>query len=230
MKKCCFGSRRIVASFAAQGAVFFVASAMAASAMAATIVAQVKDKNGNSVPNAVVYAVPVGTPARAANVGASAQVEQTGFKYEPFVSVVQKGTQMRFPNRDKADHHVKVLSGPQLFEFQIYTKKEPAAVVLDKPGLITLQCLLHNWMNAHIYVVDTPYFTKTTKTGPGLLQELPAGEYDVFVTHPSVLFPGQVSPQMPRRVKLESTGSQTIDVKFDFVPKPEPSRRTPLEY
>jgi plastocyanin len=200
------------------------------SLQAATIATQIKDRNGNGVPNAVVYAVPVGVAIPPVLAGTSAWVEQNQMKYEPFVSVVQKGTQMRFPNRDRADHHVKVLSGPQFFEFQIYNRKEPTPVILDKPGQITLQCLLHNWMNAHIYVVDTPYFVKTTKTGSGVLQELPAGEYDVFVTHPNVLFPGQMSPAMPRRIKLDATSSQVLEVKFDLVPKSEPSRRTPLDY
>jgi plastocyanin len=199
-------------------------------ANAATVVVQVKDRNGNAVPNAVVYATPLGVSVPAVKTGTSAQVEQVQFKYEPFVSVVQKGTQMRFPNKDRADHHVKVLSGPQFFEFQIYTRKEPAPVTLDKPGQITLQCLLHNWMNAHIYVVDTPYFNKTSRSGSAILQDLPGGEYEITVTHPSVLFPGQVTPAMPQKVKLEATTSQVIDVTFNFVPRSEPTRRTPLEY
>jgi plastocyanin len=199
-------------------------------ANAATVVVQVKDRNGNAVPNAVVYATPLGVSVPAVKTGTSAQVEQVQFKYEPFVSVVQKGTQMRFPNKDRADHHVKVLSGPQFFEFQIYTRKEPAPVTLDKPGQITLQCLLHNWMNAHIYVVDTPHFNKTSRSGSAILQDLPGGEYEITVTHPSVLFPGQVTPAMPQKVKLEATTSQVIDVTFNFVPRAEPNRRTPLEY
>jgi plastocyanin len=229
MKEFRVGSRRIVASLFVHVAAL-AALCVASAATAATIVAQVKDRNGNAVPNAVVYALPIGTTAPSVKAGSSAQVEQNGFKYEPFVSVVQKGTQMRFPNKDKADHHVKVLSGPQLFEFQIYTKKEPTPVTLDKAGQITLQCLLHNWMNAHIYVVDTPHFNKTSKTGSAVLQDLPAGEYELHVTHPNVLFPGQVSPAMPSRIKLDASSSQMVDVKFDFVPKSEPSRRTPLEY
>jgi plastocyanin len=229
MQKFRVGSRQIVASFQAMIALV-AASAIASSASAATIVAQVKDKNGNGVSNAVVYAMPIGTTVPGVKAGTSAQVEQSGFKYEPFVSVVQKGTQMRFPNKDRADHHVKVLSGPQFFEFQIYTKKEPTPVTLDKPGQLTLQCLLHNWMNAHIYVVDTPYFGKSSKSGSVVLQDLPAGEYELHVTHPNVLFPGQVSPATPSRIKLDTATSQVVDVKFDFVPKSEPSRRTPMEY
>jgi plastocyanin len=212
----------------AAAAALSVVSSVAVSA--ATIVVQVKDRNGNAVPNAVVYATPVGVAAPAVKAGTSAQVEQVQFKYEPFVSVVQKGTQMRFPNKDRADHHVKVLSGPQFFEFQIYTRKEPAPVVLDKPGQITLQCLLHNWMNAHIYVVDTPYFNKTSRTGSAILQDLPAGEYEVTVTHPGVLFPGHLTPAMPQKMKLEATTSQVLDVTLNFVPRSEPTRRTPLEY
>jgi plastocyanin len=212
----------------AAAAALSVVSSVAVSA--ATIVVQVKDRNGNAVPNAVVYATPIGVTAPAVKAGTSAQVEQVQFKYEPFVSVVQKGTQMRFPNKDRADHHVKVLSGPQFFEFQIYTRKEPTPVVLDKPGQITLQCLLHNWMNAHIYVVDTPYFTKTTRTGSAILQDVPAGEYEVNVTHPGVLFPGHVTPAMPQKLKLEATTSQVLDVTLNFVPRSEPSRRTPLDY
>ncbi|MGL4234019.1 MAG: methylamine utilization protein [Casimicrobium sp.] len=208
-----------------------VGFAIAQPAFSATIVAQVKDKNGNAVSNAVVYAIPIGTTVPSAVQGASAAVEQVQMKYEPFVSVVQKGTQMRFPNKDRADHHVKVLSGPQFFEFQIYSrKKEPTPITLDKPGQLTLQCLLHNWMNAHIYVVDTPYFNKTSKTGSTVLQDLPAGEYELHVTHPNVSFPGQVTPAMPSRIKLESSSSQVVDVKFDFIPKSEPTRRVALDY
>jgi len=100
-------------------------------------------------------------------------------------------------------------------------------VLLDKLGQITIQCLLHDWMSAHIYVVDTPWFNKTGRGGSAVLENLPAGEFDVFVTHPSLLIPGQVSPSMPRRVKLEASTLTTIEAKFDLVPKAEPSRRTP---
>jgi plastocyanin len=209
---------------------FVLAMLLAQSATAATLVMQVKDRNGNAVPNAVVYAVPQGVAAPPVKAGASAMVEQNQFKFEPFVSVVQRGTRMRFPNRDRTDHHLKVLSGPQFFEFQIYTRKEPDAIVLDKLGQVTLQCLLHDWMNAHIYVVDTPYFAKSTAGGSAILQDMPAGEYEVFVAHPSLALPGQVSPAMPRRMTLDATSAQVLDLKFDLVPKREPSRRTPMEY
>lgn len=198
-----------------------------APATAGTIAIQIKDRKGDPVPNAVVYALPVGGKAPAVKDGTSAMVEQSYFKFEPFVSVMQAGTKLRLPNRDRTEHHVKVLSGPSAFEHKVYTRREPEPVLLDKLGQITIQCLLHDWMSAHIYVVDTPWFNKTGRGGSAVLENLPAGEFDVFVTHPSLLIPGQVSPSMPRRVKLEASTLTTIEAKFDLVPKAEPSRRTP---
>jgi plastocyanin len=202
---------------------------MAASApvAAGTLVAQIKDRNGNPVPNAVIYAIPVGVPAPAVSPSATGIVEQQMFKFEPFVSVVQTGTRMRFPNKDRTEHHLKVLSGPSAFEFKVYTRKEPEPTVLDKSGLLTLQCLLHDWMSAHVYVVDSPWFGKTARTGSVVVEGVPPGEYDVYVTHPSVLIPGQITPPTPRRVKMDANNVQVIEAKLELVPKAEPTKRYP---
>ena len=194
---------------------------------AGTLVAQVKDRNGSPVPNAVIYAIPVGgsVPPMAANV--SAIVEQQMFKFEPYVSVVQTGTRMRFPNKDRSEHHLKVLSGPSAFEFKVYTRKEPEPTLMDKAGLVTLQCLIHDWMNAHIYVVDSPWFGKTARTGSVVIEGVPAGDYDVYVTHPSVLIPGQITPSGPRRVKMDANNVQVFEAKLELVPKAEPTKRYP---
>jgi plastocyanin len=202
---------------------------MAASApvAAGTLVAQIKDRNGNPVPNAVIYAIPVGVPAPAVSPNATGIVEQQMFKFEPFVSVVQTGTRMRFPNKDRTEHHLKVLSGPSAFEFKVYTRKEPEPTVLDKSGLLTLQCLLHDWMSAHVYVVDSPWFGKTARTGSVVVEGVPPGEYDVYVTHPSVLIPGQITPPTPRRVKMDANNVQVIEAKLELVPKAEPTKRYP---
>ena len=198
-------------------------------AMGGTLVAQVKDKNGGPVANAVVYAMPVGAkaPAVAASAAATAAVEQAFYKFEPFVSVVQTGTQVRFPNKDRTEHHIKVLSGPSAFEAKVYTRKEPVPALFDKPGQIILQCLIHDWMNAHVYVVDTPWFGKTTKAGSAVVENIPAGEYDVYVTHPSLLAATQVLPTMPRRVKFDASNVHVLEAKLELVPKAEPSRRSP---
>ena len=198
--------------------------------LAGTLVAQIKDRNGAPVMNAVAYVLPVGRKAPAALATATGTVEQAYYKFEPYVSVVQTGTKIRFPNRDRNEHHIKVLSGPILFEHKVYTRKEPEPTLLDKPGQITLQCLIHDWMNAHIYVIDSPWFGKTSKAGSAVIENIPPGDYDVFVTHPSLLVPGQVTPSMPRRVTFDASNVHVLEAKFDLVPKGEPSRRALPEY
>lgn len=201
-----------------------------APATGGTLVAQIKDRNGNPVPNAVVYALPVSGKAPAVKPDASAVVEQSYYKFDPFVTVVQLGTKVRFPNRDRTEHHVKVLSGPTAFEHKVYMRREPEPVLFDKLGQITLQCLIHDWMSAHIYVVDTPWFGKTGKNGSVVIEGVPAGEHQVFVTHPSLLVPGQVTPAMPRRVMFDASNVQVVEARFDFIPRPEPTRRQPSLY
>ena len=207
-----------------------LAVGLAMPTQAGTLVAQIKDRNSAPVINAVVYALPVGSTAPIALPTATASVEQSYYKFEPYVSVVQTGTRMRFPNRDKNEHHIKVLSGPSLFEHKVYTRKEPDPTLLDKPGQITLQCLIHDWMNAHIYVVDSPWFGKTTKAGSAIIENLPPGVYDIFVVHPSLLIPGQITPSMPRRVTFDASNVHVLEAKLDLVPKAEPSRRTLSAY
>ncbi len=208
------------------GTVLFAAAVMPT--RAGTLVAQIKDRNGAPVTNAVVYVLPVGGKAPAA--AATATIEQSYYKFEPYVSVVQTGTKMRFPNRDRNEHHIKVLSGPSLFEHKVYTRREPEPTLLDKPGQITLQCLIHDWMSAHIYVVDSPWFGKTSKAGSVVVENIPPGDYEVHVVHPSLLMPGQVTPSMPRPVTFDASNVHVLEARFDLVPKAEPSRRTPSAY
>ena len=152
-------------------------------------------------------------------------------KFEPYVSIVQTGTQLRLPNRDRIEHHVRTLSGPQSFEYKLYLREPPVPIRLTRPGHTVLQCLLHDWMSAHIYTVDTPWFGKTNRDGSAVIETLPAGEYDIHFAHPNVTLPGQVAPAFPRRVRLDATTVQVIEARVDVVPRAEPSRRpVPQDY
>ena len=57
-----------------------------------------------------VYAMPVAPGAGSGRPNATATVEQSS-SFEPFVGVVQTGTRMFLSNRDRGEHHIKVLSG-----------------------------------------------------------------------------------------------------------------------
>ncbi len=204
----------------------FAATLFAANVNAGQLLIFAKDRAGEPLPNVVASLKPLdGKTAPPVSAGASATVSQKGFQFEPHVTVVQRGTSMRFPNQDKKDHHVKVLSGPTFFEFKVYTAKEPAPVVLDKLGKVSLYCLLHSNMSGHIYVVDTPYHGKSDGLGVLVLNDVPEGEYELTLDHPLVIVPGQVQPAQTSRVKIGAgkTGD-SINAKFDLLVKSQANK------
>ncbi|MBF0516283.1 MAG: methylamine utilization protein, partial [Nitrospirae bacterium] len=59
-------------------------------------------------------------------------------------------------------------------------------MLFDKPGVVVIGCNIHDWMKAYIYVVETPYFARSDSNGKTIINNLPAGQYDVTVWHPNV--------------------------------------------
>lgn len=106
------------------------------------------------------------------------RMEQKQFQFKPRVLPVQKGTLVEFPNLDDEYHNVLSYSKAKHFDLGRYRKDEkPAAVKFDKPGLVDVNCEIHEHMAATILVLDTPYFTKTDTNGVFRLEKLPAGKY-----------------------------------------------------
>jgi len=148
-----------------------------------SISAAVRDSAGGPVADAVVYASPVagvaqGRPPR------NAVIEQLDRDFIPFVTVVQVGTAISFPNRDPLKHQIYSFSPAKLFEIKLYSGKTPPPIVFDKPGVVALGCNIHDWMEAYVLVVETPHFAKTDKKGAARINDLPAGRYRVQVWHP----------------------------------------------
>jgi len=151
--------------------------------VAAALEAQVRDPAGKPVADAVVYATPASGPAEARGRKTMA-VEQVDREFVPYVSVIQTGTTVTFPNRDPILHHVYSFSPAKTFEIKLYTGKSPSEIRFDKPGVITLGCNIHDWMIAYILVVGTPHFAKTDAAGNAALRDVPAGPYELRVWHP----------------------------------------------
>jgi hypothetical protein len=117
-------------------------------------------------------------------VRATAAIEQRGKEFIPYVTVVQAGTAIDFPNNDTIRHHVYSFSPPKRFEIKLYAGKPSQPVVFDKPGEVALGCNIHDWMEAYVLVVDTPYFAKTSGDGRAAIQNVPEGRYRLRLWHP----------------------------------------------
>lgn len=186
---------------------------MVATAGAGDLTVAVNDQNGKPVKDAVVYALPVAgqPPSRKAQ----GEVVQRNKQFVPYVSAVQVGSQVQFPNKDTVKHHVYSFSPAKKFELPLYAGTPAAPIAFDTPGLVTLGCNIHDWMIAYIVVVPTPWFRITDSSGAAQLRDLPAGSYDVEVWQPRL----KNSSDRPRQrvaVKADATVSFQLDLKPDF--------------
>lgn len=182
-------------------------------ARAAAVDVRVRDASGTPIADAAVYALPVTGPTEA-RAGRTAAIEQVDREFLPYVSVIQAGTTVSFPNRDPILHHVYSFSPAKLFEIKLYTGKSPSRILFDKAGVVTLGCNIHDWMIAYVLVVATPYFAKTDAAGNARLRELPAGSYEVRAWHPQ-----QRGAAAPQTLALESAASSQAAFSLDILPR-----------
>jgi plastocyanin len=199
-----------------------LAIAAAPACHAASLQANVSDSAGKPLADAVVFAVP-GTANESRVSRGPVAVEQVDREFAPYVTVVQVGTSVTFPNRDPILHHVYSFSPAKSFEIKLYTGKSPTEVVFDKPGVVTLGCNIHDWMIGYIVVVPTPHFAKTDAAGVARLRDLPAGAYDLHAWHPQ-----QRAAASAQRVTFENASSPSISFAIDAAPR-KPKFKPPLD-
>jgi len=196
--------------------------ALAANATrAASIEVQVRDAAGNPLGDSAIYAVPAsgGTEAR----NGRAAIEQVDREFVPYVTAIQVGTTVTFPNRDPILHHVYSFSPAKPFEIKLYTGKSPSEVVFDKSGVVTLGCNIHDWMVGYVVIVPTPHFGKTDATGNVRLRDLPAGAYEVRAWHPQ-----QRAAAQAQSLVLDATGTARTSFEIDS-PSRKPRFKPPLD-
>jgi plastocyanin len=107
------------------------------------------------------------------------QVIQKDFMFSPTLLPVQTGTKVEFPNLDDTYHNVFSFSPAKRIDLGRYRSDETPipSQMLDKAGLITLRCDIHEHMRGIILVLDTPYFVVSEADGGFKFKNLPAGNY-----------------------------------------------------
>ena len=185
-----------------------------ACARAGSLTVAVRDSKGAPVPDAVVYAKPLHNSEQ--NRGSrTVVIDQQNQQFIPYVSAVQVGTAVTFPNRDNIRHHVYSFSPAKKFELPLYAGVPAEPVVFDREGFVTLGCNIHDWMLAYVAVLATPHFQITGADGRATLANLPAGAYQVEVWQPRM----KASPaNVAQKVDLGATSSNEINFTLDLKP------------
>ncbi|MEE9286593.1 MAG: methylamine utilization protein [Gammaproteobacteria bacterium] len=198
-----------------------ILASLLADVQAGELAVYVKNENGQPVKDAVVFAKTL--VGNRTNSSASTEkprtttIAQINKQFVPYVSAVQIGTAVSFPNKDDILHNVYSFSKAKKFQLPLYKDEAPEPVTFDKPGVVILGCNIHDWMVAYIYVLDTPYFAKTGSNGRAELKGLPVGEYRVQVRHPRKRKRGS-SPALRILVGLDDARQQS---RFVIALKPE---------
>ena len=183
------------------------------------------DRNGAPVADAVVYAIATGSNAAASH--SHAVIDQENKLFIPYVTAVQVGTSIVFPNRDHIRHHVYSLSPAKRFELPLYAGIPAAPVVFDKVGFVTLGCNIHDWMVAYVAVLPTPYFRVSGSNGRVMLKDLPPGGYLITAWHPLLKgSPDQLGQQLSLTSKETPNLTFTLDLKPDFRTRRAPELST----
>jgi plastocyanin len=163
-------------------ALLALAAAPLALAAPAELAITIKAAKGEPVADAVVSLVPL-DGATVPPPAVDGEIAQQNEEFSPYVTVVQAGARIIFPNRDKVQHHVYSLSKTKKFELPLYNPGQAESIAFETPGLVTLGCNIHDWMLAYIVVVPTPWFAKSNALGLASLTA-PAGRYRLELWHP----------------------------------------------
>ena len=175
---------------------------------AAELTVQVSDQAGNPLSNAVVYLESDTKLNRSPLI--EANIDQKNKQFWPFVSVVQVGTSINFPNKDTVRHHVYSFSPAKVFELKLYSGIPAKPIVFDKPGTVILGCNIHDSMLAYIHIVDTPYFGKSDVNGIVKLTDLPSGQHTLKAWHYATVKENFITEQ-----KIAIKNNETVSLKLE---------------
>lgn len=180
----------------------------------ANLAAKITDLQGKPVSDAVIYAMPVAGSRIAARTPATVAIGQQDREFVPYVTAIQVGTTVNFPNRDPLLHHVYSFSPVKNFEFKLYSGAAPRGILFDKPGTVTLGCNIHDWMLGYIQIVETPYFATTGADGRARITDVLAGEFMLHVWHPM-----QRAVAEPKPIKLDARTNAEVEFALDAPPR-----------
>ena len=183
--------------------------------VAASIDAQVRDASGRPVADAVVYAVPVGITLEMRG-SRTVSIQQLDREFVPYVSVIQTGTQVDFPNRDPIQHHVYSFSPAKAFEFVLAPGQSSPPMTLSNSGVIAVGCNIHDQMASYLVVSDAPWTATTGHDGRALITALPPGTYDVQAWHPR-LRPGRRNVPLAQ-VTVPAGATATLSFPLALLP------------
>ena len=147
------------------------------------------------------------------------ELKQIGCRYVPHVAAVQAGVPFKIINGDPTLHNIraKVYDGPgkppgaDVFNFGQGSQGQTDEKQFDAPGIYTLQCDVHAWMQCWVMVLKSPCFGVTDLDGKFKLRssdELADGDYKIDAWHP------RFAETLEQTIHVKN-GAANVNFRFD---------------
>jgi hypothetical protein len=147
----------------------------------------VSDAGG--VANAVIYLKDIERGKPLGELVAPMLLDQEGCLYRPFVQVMPQRGVLTLVNSDPLNHNVHARQEGQRDPFNYampnagWPEKQTIRTRMLRPGIVSIGCDVHMWMNAYLFVVRHPYYVVTDEEGCFELTGVPPGEYELGLWH-----------------------------------------------
>lgn len=186
---------------------------------------KVKVRNGK--PDASGVVVWLEAPGLSARANRPRQkLNQRGKRFLPHVMVVEKGSEVDFPNSDPYFHNVFSLFNGKRFDLGLYASGESRPVLFNRVGVSYIFCNIHPLMSAIVVAVDTPYYAISDQHGDLTINDVPEGRYQLKVWHERST-PHELATQT-QTIQVAATGTIDLGVlrinEAGFIPQPHPNK------
>ncbi len=113
------------------------------------------------------------------------RIDQKRCAFEPYAQVVSRGAPVLIMNSDPVLHnvHATTAKGDALFNKAIPVKGQSFRETFTKPGVVRVKCDVHSWMNAWLFVAETPFAAVTGKEGRFAFPGVAPGTYRLHAWH-----------------------------------------------
>jgi plastocyanin len=113
------------------------------------------------------------------------RLDQKGCAFVPYAEVVSAGIPVTILNSDPILHnvHATTTRGDALFNRAIPVQGRTFTRTFTAPGVIRIKCDVHPWMNAWLFVADSPFAAVTGREGRFSFPGVPPGSYRLHAWH-----------------------------------------------
>jgi len=149
------------------------------------------------------------------------EIKQVGCRYVPHVIAVEAGVSFKITNGDPTLHNVRANAsngpgqppGPDIFNIGQPRQGQTDEQKFDAPGIYTLACNVHGWMQAWVMALPSRAFGVSDTDGKFTVYQDPGdtiadGDYKIDAWHP------RFADKLEQTIHVKN-GSATVHFKFD---------------